>query len=109
VRKPPPRPPKGTRFGGRQKGSQNKVTLQAKEAFQLAFEGLGGVPWLVRWAKKNPTEFAKLYARNIPQQVTGDGGGAVKHEHDLTPQAKLDRARAAARVVGVVDGLAEDS
>jgi hypothetical protein len=102
--------PKGLpKTGGRKKGAPNKVTTQAKEAFNLAFEGMGGVTALTDWGNENKTEFYKLYARNIPQQVTGEGGGAVKHEHDLTPQAKLDRARAAARVVGVVDGLAEDS
>lgn len=69
----------GARGIGRKPGSKNKFTIQAKEAFQLAFKGMGGVPQLVRWAKKNPTEFYKLYSRLIPVEVGGAGkDGAIK-------------------------------
>lgn len=53
---------------GRPKGSQNRLTKGAKEALQLAFEGIGGVDALVAWAKKNPTPFYQLYARLIPTE-----------------------------------------
>lgn len=35
----------------------------AAEAFQLAFEGIGGLPRLLRWADRYPASFYKLYAR----------------------------------------------
>jgi len=35
----PPRPPKGTRFGGRAKGTQNKATATAREAIAAFVDG----------------------------------------------------------------------
>ena len=37
----PPRPPKGTRWGGRAKGTPNKVNQSIREAIQMAFEQVG--------------------------------------------------------------------
>lgn len=66
-------------FGGRKKGVPNKFTGKAKEAFALAFKGMGGVGALTRWAKRNPSDFYKLYARLIPVEVAGSGeDGAIK-------------------------------
>lgn len=56
-------------FGsGRPNGARNLVTRAAREAFEMAFEQLGGVDALMSWARVNPTEFYKLYARLIPEQ-----------------------------------------
>lgn len=66
--------PKGNKFStGRPKGVPNKANAQAREAFQLAFEGLGGVPNLIAWAQKNSTDFYKLYGRLIPVDMTTGG------------------------------------
>lgn len=47
----------------------------------LAAEGIGGVEALTAWAKKNPGEFWKLYARLIPtEQHIGVGEGAEPYE-----------------------------
>jgi hypothetical protein len=62
---------------GRPKGSQNKFTSSAKEAFQLAFDKLGGATELAKWAKENQGEFYKLYSKLIPVDVTS-GGEAIK-------------------------------
>jgi hypothetical protein len=56
---------------GRPKGVPNKLTTAAKEAFALAFEGVGGVEKLTEWGRENPGEFFKLYARLIPIDVSG--------------------------------------
>lgn len=64
---------KGDKRAGRPKGVGNKTTTAAKEAFALAFDEMGGVPRLVLWAKLNPTEFYKLFARLIPVDVTSAG------------------------------------
>jgi hypothetical protein len=53
---------------GRPKGSANKMTRAAKEAFGLAFEELGGVGGLTEWGRRNRTEFYKLFARLIPAE-----------------------------------------
>lgn len=40
----------------------------ARENLTLAFDLMGGVPALVRWGKKNPTEFYRLWSRLIPKE-----------------------------------------
>lgn len=65
---------------GRKKGVTNKVNVLAREAFQLAFEGLGGVPNLMKWAQANSTEFYKLYGRLIPVDTTS-GGDKIDLSH----------------------------
>jgi len=67
------------RFGegqksGRHKGVPNKATQSAREAFNLAFQGIGGAKALEAWAGENTTEFFKLYARLIPVEHVGEGG-----------------------------------
>lgn len=62
--------------GGRPKGAVNKTTAKAKEAFQLAFEELGGVDAMVKWAKRDPDNlrvFYSLYSKLIPVDVQTDG------------------------------------
>lgn len=74
VRRRPPNAGKG-----RKKGVPNKLTASAREAYQAAFEGLGGVQALTIWAGENPTEFYKQFARLIPVdvQATGDISGEI--------------------------------
>jgi hypothetical protein len=64
---------KGIKTGGRKKGTPNKVNASMRAAFHEAFDNLGGVPALVRWAQSEPTEFYKLAARLIPIDVTSNG------------------------------------
>ena len=61
---------------GRPVGVPNKATIQAKEAFQLAFDNLGGWERMVKWANADPDNlkvFYGLYARLIPTDVTTGG------------------------------------
>ena len=75
---------KGNRVG-RTRGVPNKFTQSIRIAFELAFAGMQAhVPKrgeedfrLVSWAKKNPTDFYKLMARMVPQEISGPGGGAI--------------------------------
>ena len=73
--------------GGSRKGKPNRTTSAAKEAFSLAFEGLGGVGAFTTWARRNPTDFYKLYARLIPVEshVGGPDGGAIPVAWPLPP------------------------
>ena len=63
---------------GRPKGIPNKTTAKVKEALALAFEGIGGVPTLKAWARENPTEFFKLWAKMLPQEISGPDGEPIK-------------------------------
>lgn len=54
---------------GRPKGSLNKIGLQAKENIVEVFNQIGGIPKMVAWARRNKTEFYRMYARLIPSYV----------------------------------------
>lgn len=60
---------KGKKTGGRVKGTPNKATASVKAALEDAFDKLGGVDALVTWARMEPTEFYKLYAKLLPVHV----------------------------------------
>jgi len=57
---------------GRPKGASNKSTKAVKGALQEAFDGLGGVPSLIDWAKSEPTEFYKLWTKLLPAEVKAE-------------------------------------
>lgn len=46
-----------------------KSLTQAREQLTQAFEDMGGVPELVKWGRKNPTEFYRIWARLIPKDM----------------------------------------
>lgn len=64
--------PKGhPKTGGRQKGTPNKLTRSAKEAYAFAFDALGGAEGLRDWALRDPDNmkvFYQLHARLIPTE-----------------------------------------
>lgn len=65
--------PKGApKTGGRQKGTPNKTTAGVKAALEAAFEGLGGVPALLRWGREEPGEFYKLWAKMLPTEIKNE-------------------------------------
>lgn len=61
------------------------------QAFQDAFELIGGVPRLAHWADEHPSDFYKLYARLLPttaqQQLEHSGEIRIKH---VLPRGPLD-------------------
>lgn len=66
-------PPKGVRFGGRKKGTPNKVTGAMRHAIHEAFERAGGVESLVAYAKHDPKGFYAIWGRTVPTKVEGSG------------------------------------
>ncbi len=60
---------------GRPKGSPNKVTATAKEAIQIAFQGIGGTDRLIAWVKEDPKNeavfFSTIFPKLLPHQVEG--------------------------------------
>ena len=66
---------------GRPKGSQNKTTLQLKEAVLSALAKLGGDDYLVALGRENSSAFASLLAKVLPTQLAADnsdGGVGVE-------------------------------
>lgn len=78
----------------RTKGAKNKIGSQARENVAAVFTRLGSTAAMAEWASENKTEFYKLYARLIPQQVEADV--SVSTEVDLT-DAELAAIAAASR------------
>jgi len=50
-------------------GSKNKIQACARENVICVFNRLGGTAYMAEWAKENPTDFFKIYARLVPQEV----------------------------------------
>ncbi len=63
---------KRAKGGGRKPGSVNKVTASIKAALSEAFDNLGGVQALTHWGAENPTEFYKLWAKMLPNEINAD-------------------------------------
>ena len=64
---------------------------QVVNAFQDAFELIGGTPRLAIWANDNPGEFYKLFSKLAPRQIEQEskheGGVTIRH---VLPRGKLD-------------------
>jgi hypothetical protein len=59
---------------GRPKGSLSKRTIAVKEAIEQCFDGLGGVPSLVKWAKSNPdTFYGSVWPKILPRDFNIHG------------------------------------
>lgn len=81
-----PRAQKGQRFGGREKGTPNKTTIEVKAALEYAFDEIGGKKKFADWAKENPSLFYQLWAKMLPKDIKGDVN--VSHSyHELLERA----------------------
>jgi hypothetical protein len=79
---------------GRPKGSINKIARAAKENIEIAFDRLGGIEGLVKWAGKNDHNrgifYQSLYSKILPLSVHGhvDIGISAKEIYDAEKQAQ---------------------
>jgi hypothetical protein len=53
-------------------GAKNKVSATAKENLIAVFTRLGGTAAMAKWAQENQTDFYRLYAKLVPQQIDVD-------------------------------------
>ena len=84
--KPLGRPPGGPKFGGRAKGTTNKITATLKEAILLAGQAAhpdGMVGYLTKQAAEQPAAFMTLLGKVLPLQIAGDSESPlyVAHVH----------------------------
>lgn len=68
----------GFKTGGRQAGTQNKMTRQLREMILEALDHQGGVAYLTRVADEQPVAFCTLLGKVLPTQLTGSNDGPVK-------------------------------
>ena len=76
-----PRAKPGERFGGRQKGTPNKIPAQLKEIILEALHGAhkdGAVAYLKWLAVEHPPAFSGLVGKVLPMTVAGDPTAPVK-------------------------------
>lgn len=83
----------GARAGaGAKKGVQRDATRKAHEAIAIAFDKIGGVEALTKWAIDNPSSFyEKVWPKIIPvqmQHMGEDGGPIVVERIELVGGAK---------------------
>jgi hypothetical protein len=61
------------RLGGRQPGTANKVTQDAREAINLVFEEMGGTQKLLEYALENPGRFYEtVWIKVLPRELKAD-------------------------------------
>jgi hypothetical protein len=63
---------KGERRGGRQKGTQNKISVEVKKALEKAFDELGGSNYLIEVGQNDPRTFCTLLGKILPTTIEGD-------------------------------------
>lgn len=84
---------------GRPRGVPNKASAVIKQAFIQTFANLGGVDGFTDWAKENKTEFYKLSAKLLPQEMRAEVDVNVSLEDALE---RIRRSRPE-----IIDGTAE--
>jgi hypothetical protein len=96
---------KGKKTGGRKKGTQNRHTIVVKDAVLETLANLGGAEGMTRWARRNRTQFYRIAARLIPQEmraeITGASGGPIVTEHEHNHSGAVNVS-----VTGRIDALA---
>jgi hypothetical protein len=87
--------------GGRQPGSENKITADVKAMVLGALSQAGGEDYLLDQANDNPRAFLSLLGRIIPLQLTGKG------DEPLFPP-ETDRSKLALVLLTIIRGDADE-
>jgi len=105
--------PGGKRPGaGRKPGIPNKITTSMKEAFRAAFDDLQNesgetLGHLKQWATENPSDFYRICAKMIPQQINAEVTHMDKPA-DMTDAELINIAKSgSARTAGQTGGKKE--
>jgi len=91
------------KIGGRVKGQENAFTRSAKEAFQFAFDEIGGWLALAQWADKNNqnrTAFYRLYSRLIPVDIQSKGESITQWIASIDSQGRVNTTAAVPKAEG---------
>jgi hypothetical protein len=65
-----------------------KAVATTRAQLLEAFELMGGVPELVKWGRKNPTEFYRIWARLLPKDAPEPDSGKMPLETLLAKLAE---------------------
>jgi hypothetical protein len=79
---------------GKPKGAKNKITKSVKEVVFDAFNLMQGDPKvnIFSWGQSNPTEFYKIAAKLIPNEVKSDitSGGQTLRNWEIIVETKTE-------------------
>lgn len=78
---------KGERRGGRQKGTQNKLSADIKKAIELAFTKAGAAEYLHTVAQNDPRTFCTLLGKVLPTQIERDPENPIGIWYSGVPRA----------------------
>lgn len=96
----------GERPVGRQKGTQNKLTVSIKDAIENAFTELGGMSYLVHVGRNDPRTFCALLSKLLPTRLSNADGSpllaALTELTDAQLEARTARALADAQRQGLM-------
>jgi hypothetical protein len=87
--------------GGDRTGIPNVVSATAKENIIAVFTRLGGTAEMAAWARKNQTDFYKIYGRLIPTDVNHSGSIG---QYTAIPTEQRDIDAVASAVGATADG-----
>lgn len=68
---------KGKKYGGRQKGTPNRITASLTDAIDKAFEQVGGAKYLARVAEDDPKAFCALLGKRLPKDITHNASDSL--------------------------------
>src|SRR4051794_17009815 len=95
---------------GRKQGTPNRQTADVRAAILDAYEALGGVKGLTRWAKANPTAFyTKLWVKLLMAELKAEErAGAADRRVVLVTEIVTERAEARGMLGQDRDGVMAD-
>lgn len=64
--------PKRKKYGGRQKGTPNKVPSDVRNMVLESLQKLGGIDYLMEQAKLNPGPYMSLLGKALPKDVKSE-------------------------------------
>src|SRR5271167_2296222 len=88
--------------GGRKPGVRNKTSAELRQAMVDAFLKIGGTAALAAWAKKEPGEFYRIFARLVPAETHNVSESTVANVDIAADDAKRVLAERVERALRLV-------
>lgn len=86
----------GKKYGGRTKGTPNKVTALARDVISQTAANLGGTERMTAWAKEDPKNeaifWANIFTKNLPHDVNITGDMEMVHKYAVPETRKIRQA-----------------